>query len=453
MPETKTVNTRVERSQRPPERDRTEEIRSEEVQEILGHTPRWIIRQGITLIFGLIVLLLVLAWLVEYPEIISGEMHLNTEVPTSKLSSNINGKLTQILVQDGEEVKPGQAIAFLENPMDISGVVYLEKYLIQVESMLAGRSVELPPVDTSLVFASVQAELTRLQENCLEYQHFYQDPYPDEEKRNIQNRIDHYRELLAINQEQVNLSQRDLENAKTNFEADEDLLKQGVIAPMTYLEEEARFNEKNQAVQGFLQMEVQNRITLANLEKRLLEVEHGYSEKMRNLTTEIQLSLGEIRNELSMWDQDYVIRSTYTGQLVWLDDYESDPFVGAGQALFAVVPPEGEIEGIIKLSTSGFGKVKIGQKVRLQMDNYPHQEYGILQGEVKTVASIPHKNQYRVTVALNQDLQTNYGYELQYLPEMAGRAEIVTENLTVLQRILYQLRKVMDRDKRKNASS
>lgn len=47
------------------------EIRSNDVQEILGIIPHWIIRFGISLIFSVIILLLIGSWFFKYPEVIS----------------------------------------------------------------------------------------------------------------------------------------------------------------------------------------------------------------------------------------------------------------------------------------------------------------------------------------------------------------------------------------------
>ena len=53
-----------------------EQIRSDEVQEIISAVPNWMIRWGITLIFGLIVMLIALSWFIKYPDIILEMQHL-----------------------------------------------------------------------------------------------------------------------------------------------------------------------------------------------------------------------------------------------------------------------------------------------------------------------------------------------------------------------------------------
>jgi len=50
------------------------EIRSEEVQEILGRPPKWILRWGIMLLFSVILLLFVGSWFFKYPDIIASDI-------------------------------------------------------------------------------------------------------------------------------------------------------------------------------------------------------------------------------------------------------------------------------------------------------------------------------------------------------------------------------------------
>ena len=52
--------------------------------------------------------------------------------------------------------------------------------------------------------------------------------------------------------------------------------------------------------------------------------------------------------------------------------------------------------------------------------------------------------EYSIQVSL-EGLTTNFQKELEFKQEMQGTAEIVTEKLTVLERVFYQLREVFSR--------
>ena len=52
------------------------ELRSEEVQEIMGTVPSWIIRWGITVLFGVVLSLFVGSYFFRLPEVVEAEMTL-----------------------------------------------------------------------------------------------------------------------------------------------------------------------------------------------------------------------------------------------------------------------------------------------------------------------------------------------------------------------------------------
>ena len=53
------------------------------------------------------------------------------------------------------------------------------------------------------------------------------------------------------------------------------------------------------------------------------------------------------------------------------------------------------------------GKIKINQKVLIKLDNYKYQEYGIVQGKIKSIALVQDKDsKYYIEVALPNGLQT-----------------------------------------------
>ena len=93
------------------------------------------------------------------------------------------------------------------------------------------------------------------------------------------------------------------------------------------------------------------------------------------------------------------------------------------------------------------GKVKVGQKVNIRFVNFPDNEYGITKGIVKNISMVPTKdaqgmNYYTVEIELPEGLTTNYNKELPYLPEMQAQADIVTENISLLERFFMPLRKI-----------
>ena len=60
------------------------DLRSEEVQEILGRPPRWIVRCGIAVICAIVAGLFVGSYFIKYQDVIAGLITITTEAETLK---------------------------------------------------------------------------------------------------------------------------------------------------------------------------------------------------------------------------------------------------------------------------------------------------------------------------------------------------------------------------------
>ena len=109
------------------------DLRSEEVQEILTRVPNWMIRWGNTLFLSLIVLVLVMAWFIKYPDIIQTSVFLTTENPAEKVYARTTARIDSIFIEPNQQVFSGQPLALLENTADYSDIVYLEALLETLE--------------------------------------------------------------------------------------------------------------------------------------------------------------------------------------------------------------------------------------------------------------------------------------------------------------------------------
>ncbi len=72
------------------------ELRSEEVQEVLGAVPPWILRWGITTLFVIVVVLLLGCWFFKYPDTIQASMTLTGEMPPANIVAKTTGRIKEI---------------------------------------------------------------------------------------------------------------------------------------------------------------------------------------------------------------------------------------------------------------------------------------------------------------------------------------------------------------------
>jgi hypothetical protein len=100
--------------------------------------------------------------------------------------------------------------------------------------------------------------------------------------------------------------------------------------------------------------------------------------------------------------------------------------------------------GKIILSLKESHKVAPGQKVNIRLEDYPSMEYGILIGTIERISFIPENGTYEVEVELPKNLKTNYNTLVNFDREMQGSAEIITENLRLIQRFIKPVKSLLN---------
>ncbi len=85
------------------------EIRSPEVQEIIGQAPVSMVRWGIAVIFFVILTLLSISWFIRYPDLLSASVVLTTSPPPVTIVTRTNGNLV-MLVSDNVLVEEGDVL-------------------------------------------------------------------------------------------------------------------------------------------------------------------------------------------------------------------------------------------------------------------------------------------------------------------------------------------------------
>ena len=158
-------------------------------------------------------------------------------------------------------------------------------------------------------------------------------------------------------------------------------------------------------------------------------------------------SFNQLKKSIRDWEYQYVLRSNIHGRVSFYDYWNVNQTVTRGDLVFTVIPINNSCF-IAKLKTpaQNSGKIKTGQPVNLKLTNYPDTEFGTLRGTVKNISLVPNKEGlYPIDVTLPNKLITSYNKEIEFKQEMRGVVEIITEDLSLIERLFYQFRELMER--------
>lgn len=419
------------------------ELRSEEVQDILSRVPHWMIRWGTVLVFGIIVMLFFVSWFVKYPDVITSPVIITTNIPPEKVVAKTSGRIQAILVADKSRVVTSTPLAIIENPANYRDV-FLLKSILDTLDINSNKNIFPFKLLKNKQFGDVESAFSAFQKDYMANE-LNRDLHPFQtENRAISSENIQIKDRLNLLQQQKEINEAELAIQKTNVDRFETLFDKGIVSAHDF---------ENKKL-GYLQAQKTYRSLLANISqlKSALITNTRNSEGTRINGTKEGVVLGgnkvqsfyQLKKVIKEWELAYVLRSSIEGQLSFLQIWTANQTIAAGENVFSIIPALGKgYVGKVKAAAQNSGKIQIGQLVNIRLANFPYREFGILKGKVSNISLMPDKDgNLLLDVSLPENLKTNYDKVIPFQQEMIGSAEIITEDLRLLERILYQFRDI-----------
>lgn len=425
------------------EKNKDIELRSEEVQEVMGQIPAWIIRWGITLLFLVVVALLVGSCFFKYPDVITAEMTLTGQHPATAVVTRSAGKIQELFVTDNRPVNTGDWIAVMENHARTGDAVYLEQVLersgLDVDSLNKAllRYKELSLGDMQMAYSDLLVALHA----CNNYKEidYYSQKIASVRKqialfKAYYNEIDRQRKTLA---EQYAL-------AEQQYARDSLLYSQSVIS--SYEHETARTSllQNRYSLEGAAASTENLRIQIGEQEQSLLDLILEQNEKEFTLRQNLQTAREQLLNSMNEWKLRYCLIAPVKGTVTFTNYWNENQYIPSGEVAFTIVPQgQNRLMGKVQIPIARSGKVRKGQRVIIRFSNFPDQEFGVVNGVVSNISLVPTDEFYTADIDFPEGLRTNYDIDLPVSPETQASAEIVTEELRLIERFFLPIKRVV----------
>lgn len=420
------------------------ELRSEEVQDILTKIPHWIIRWGSLVVLVILLLLFLVSWMVKYPDIITTEITITTQIPPEKLVAKTSGKIQAILINDKTIVNENTPLAVIENAANYKDV-FLLKAITDTISLTHSKfpfeklkAAQLGEIENS--FAMFQKEYIASELN--------KQLQPYKVESSAQNfEAKQLRERLQLLEGQKEINQSELQLLKTDVERYEKLFKKGVISAQEIEKQRLLYLQAEKNYKSLLSSISQLKSSINELNRSSKTTVINESTTSINLERSVMQSFYQLKKAIKDWELNYVFRSSVKGTVSFLQIWSENQTINAGENMFAIIPStEKGYIGKVRAVAQNSGKLKIGQKVNIRLANYPDREFGVIEGRLKTISLTPDKEgNLLLDIELPNGLQTSYKKQINFQQEMTGTADIITEDLRLLERLLYQFRDIFRR--------
>lgn len=421
-------------------------LRSEEVQEILTAVPNWMVRWGNSLFLILIILVLALSWIVKYPDTIESGAVITTTVPPQKEFAQITAKIDSIHVVDSQRVTENQILAVLENTANPEDVLYLKT--ITDTLTVDYDSLYFPFKELPLLFlGDIDQSFAVFENNYYQYQlNKRLQPFSNEAKANEISITESKRRLSRL-QAQYRLSQTEYDFKKADLNRHISLFEKGVISEQEYENKQVALLSTERSHNSLGVSISQLREAIANANSLAKGTEFSRSREETQLLKSTIQSFNQLKRAIKDWENTYVLKSEIEGKVSFLNYWSKNQTVSQGDLVFTIIPSRfSNYLAKLKAPLLNSGKIKVGQDVNVKLQNYPETEFGMLKGKVHNISLTPDKDgYYLVDVSLPEDLITSYNKKIDFKQEMRGTAEIITEDLRLLERFFYQFKELLNK--------
>jgi HlyD family secretion protein len=231
-----------------------------------------------------------------------------------------------------------------------------------------------------------------------------------------------------------------MELAEKEFQMNQKLFSQKVIAPLEFYREESKLLAKKLPLKN-IENAIINNNSLKNTKKtQILDLDNTTLQQKGSF----QQNLNTLQSTIESWKNKYLLISPTDGLIYFSGLLQEKQTLKIGTEIMFVGIQNQGFFGEIRVPQTNFGKVKVGQKVLVKFQGYPFEEYGAVEGEIATISQLPSLDNsfFIATVNLPNGLKTNFNKNLSYKIGMTASAEIITEDLRLIERLFYQIRKI-----------
>lgn len=409
-------------------------LHNEEVQEILSTPPHSLIRWGSSVIAITILIVLVGSFFFNYPDTIQAHITITTENPPTWIMARSTGKIKEIYAKNHSIVNKGDILAVIENASNTRDIINLKSVLEKFQ--ITDTLLFFPFID-NMHLGIIQNSYSLFRKNLDEFNNFIRLDLYGQKIKAVEKQLLEYKKYRNILQEQANLSNRSVHLAQNEFKREEELYKKNLTTLSTYEAAEEVYISSKQTAQQLFASIANTQITVATLKSELVELELQKQQEYGNIKMNLQSSFEALILSIKEWEQTFLLISPISGILSFNEIWKENQNINNGDKIFSVVNGEvGRIIGRIEFPVEGSGKVKIGQRVNIQLEGYPYLEYGVLTGKLQEISLLSNKNKYTGVIDVPQDLVTSYNKKIFFKGELLGSAEIVTDNLSLGTRLI-----------------
>lgn len=422
--------------------------RNEEICDIIDRMPTRFGKWVAIAVIVFTLLLLTFGWAIKYPDVVSGQITINSNTAPIKLVAGSSGKIKLSHIRPQDTVCENSYLAIIQNSANTEDVQKINRLLVQIESLRDNPQLWIDTFPENVSLGELNLKYFSFLTAAKNIRNYEQDNTYEQQIKNLKDYVKWQNILLRqINSDTLTTREK-LNTLDKWLKRKNALYRKDMIPEKEYDDLKTEYlntcSEHQQLQKSITTIHIQ--ISEAEGKLNLLKTEK--TEKEQQMSLELISSYNDLLDNIKSWEQKYVLKAPMNGRVEFLKFLTNNQFIQSGEEIFSIIPDKNTILGQMLLPATGAGKVKNDSPVIIKLDNYPYMEYGSVDGRVSSISLVTkaeqiantHVDTYLITIGLPQGLTTNYGKKLDFRYEIKGMAEIIVNDRRLIERLFDNLK-------------
>jgi multidrug efflux pump subunit AcrA (membrane-fusion protein) len=414
--------------------------RSEAVNEIISDRPSFLVRWGLSVFLLVLVGITCLSWFIRYPDIIAAKAKLTSLNAPKAIVTKAGGKLVALNIKEDDKVEAGTIIGAMESIGNPRQVLQLDSMVVSLTQLVEANTTSNLKQFTQIKYAQLGELQTAYQtfvQALLTYCNYTPGGFFVNKRYLLITDKGRLQNLKSKLEAQKILSEQDLVLEQKTMEAQEQLLKDKVISPLEYRNEKSKLLSKLLSLPPADAGIISNAGQQTDKQKEMMELDNQIIQQKMIF---IQ-ALSTFKNAVEDWKNKFLLIAPIKGKVAFATFLQIAQQLQSGQTICYINPENSSYYAEMYIPQNNFGKVSTGQKVLLNFQAFPNQEYGSLVGKIDFISRIPSDSGYLAKVILTGGLTTNYNKNIQFRDGLTATSQIITKDMRLLQRMYFTLMK------------
>ncbi len=322
-------------------------------------------------------------------------------------------------------------------------------------------------IEEEMVF-SKQAKVNKTTDKIklLETQRKYDEGF--EKARSLMNEIETLKASIEQKESTLGQKKNKLTQADLNLNLAKNNMKEATPDKIKLIERQRKYDETitkrnglrgeiSQAESEISSQKIKSGVGIEKNNVTWQEAQNTYSQAIisfkqailgaKNRIKAIAGGLNQMEADMKIFDLQKnfaMLKSPTDGVVSYVKPKGAGEVVRAGETIFSVILSGQPLMAKVRIPNRSRGKVKTGLPVKVKMDSFPFQKYGVVKGKLEMISPGAKRDKrgsfYEGKISLEKDFVTKGDQNYSLITGMSLTAEIIVEQVTMIDSMLKPFR-------------